>query len=67
MSLHSDERLDMMLTVKDVAELLSMSRRSVWRYVADGKLPQPLHLSRTMVRWRASDIQRYLDGLRPDV
>jgi prophage regulatory protein len=54
---------EMLLSVKDVAELLSISRRSVWRYVKRGKLPRPLYLSRRLLRWRASDVQRYLDSL----
>ena len=45
---------DMLLTVKDVAELLSVARRTVWRWSRLGKLPRPLKLSPRAVRWRAS-------------
>jgi predicted DNA-binding transcriptional regulator AlpA len=52
-------------SVKEVAEILSLSPRSVWRYVALGKLPPPIRLGARSVRWRASDLQRYLDSLTP--
>ncbi len=60
-----DELPDLLLNVTEVAEILSLSRRSVWRYAAAGKLPRPVRLNRHTVRWRASDIQRHLDTLAP--
>ena len=54
---------DMLLTVKDVAELLSVARRTVWRWTREGKMPRPVKLTRRTVRWRASAIQSYLDRL----
>ena len=54
---------DMLLTVKDVAELLSVAPRTVFRWARQRKLPRPVKLSRRAVRWRASAIQAYLDRL----
>jgi len=53
--------VDMLLTVKDVAELLSVNSRTAWRWVKLGKIPRPLKLSRRAVRWRASEMQSYID------
>jgi prophage regulatory protein len=55
---------ELLLSVKEVAECLSLSPRSVWRYVAQGKLPRPLCLGPRLLRWRASDVQRFLDTLQ---
>jgi predicted DNA-binding transcriptional regulator AlpA len=54
---------DMLLTVKDVAELLSVTPRTVFRWSRQCKLPRPVKLSARAVRWRASAIQAYLDHL----
>lgn len=62
MRLVRDENLpDLLLTVKDVAEILSVGVRTVWRWTAAGEIPQPIKLGRSTVRWRASEIQRYID------
>ena len=54
---------DMLLTVKDVAELLSVNPRTVYRWSRQRQLPRPVKLSRRAVRWRASAIQGFLDRL----
>ena len=43
-----------LLTVKDVASMLSVSQRQVWKLHASGKIPAPVRLGRS-VRWRAKD------------
>ncbi len=51
-----------LLTVDDVAELLSVSPRTVRRMADSGAMPRPLKLA-SLVRWRRSDIDRWLaDG-----
>jgi prophage regulatory protein len=54
-----------LLTVGDVARRLRISRRTVWRWSAAGRLPAPLRLGPQCTRWRAAEIQRYVDALRP--
>ena len=61
MPLHETPPVDMLLTVKDLADLLSICQRTAWRWAKQGKIPRALKLSRRAVRWRASDIQAYLD------
>ncbi len=48
------------LTVIEVGELLSVSARTVWRLRDSGQLPQPVHVSRHLLRWRLSDIVAYM-------
>jgi len=57
------EQLDTLLTVDDVAELLSVCVRTVWQKVSNGSLPKPVCLSPQIRRWRASEIQAYIDKL----
>jgi predicted DNA-binding transcriptional regulator AlpA len=45
-----------LITVKDVAAMLSISRTSVWRYVNKGRLPEPIRIEGA-VRWRRADIE----------
>ena len=52
-----------LLTAKDVARRLSIGVRTLWRLVADGKLPQPIRYTRKLVRWKTADIDRYIQSL----
>jgi len=52
-----------LLTVRDVARRLSISERTVWRWTALGLLPPPVHPHSRSTRWRAADIERYLEEL----
>ncbi len=52
-----------LLTSQDVARRLSIGVRTLWRMVAAGKLPQPIRYSRKLVRWKATDIDRYIQSL----
>ncbi len=49
--------------VRDVAELLTLSVREVWRLVANGMLPQPVKIGRCSV-WFESDISEFQMRLR---
>jgi len=51
-----------LLNVKQVAERLAISERTIWRLVQDDPaFPQPLKL-RSAARWRASDIESYINA-----
>jgi prophage regulatory protein len=52
-----------LLSAKQVAARLSVTPRTVWRWVAEGKLPRPLRLSTKCVRWWSSDVERFLEAL----
>lgn len=51
------------LTVQDMAELLCVSSRTVWRWVASGRIPAPVRIGCRSTRWRVGDVQRYIDEL----
>lgn len=50
-----------LLTDFDIANLLKVSRRQVWKLLAMGRLPDPLRISRS-VRWRAADIDKWIEN-----
>lgn len=52
-----------LLNARQVAERLSISMRSLYRLVARGVFPQPIRYTRKLVRWKASDVARYLASL----
>ena len=52
-----------LLTVKDVAAVLKIHPRSVWRMSATGEIPAPLALAPKTIRWRLKDIEAHLAKL----
>jgi excisionase family DNA binding protein len=57
------ERARDLLTSREVAKRLSISVRTLWRLLARGSLPPPIRYNRKLVRWRTSDIERYVAAL----
>lgn len=51
--------LAMLLTVKDVAEMLQLSTRTVWRMSERGEIPTPVNLGRC-VRWNCAEIMAWI-------
>ncbi|HNR30174.1 MAG TPA: helix-turn-helix domain-containing protein [Candidatus Hydrogenedentes bacterium] len=49
------ENADQLMTVKEVAQTLRLSERTVWRFADSGQLPRPVALGGSR-RWRRSDI-----------
>ena len=57
----SEESRAGLLRVADVARMLSVSTRTVWRMRDAGELPCPVRLgSGNMIRWRRSDIEGFI-------
>jgi predicted DNA-binding transcriptional regulator AlpA len=57
-----------LLDVREVAGLLRMHPRSIWRLAAmaeagQDKFPKPLRIGPKTIRWRLSDVQTYLAAL----
>lgn len=54
------------LTVKDVAKLLSIGVRTVWRMTANGQLPQPMRFNRKLCRWNRAALIEFAITLQPE-
>lgn len=59
-TISADKNPPRMIDVREVATILGISTRSVWRLVSRSELPQPIRFGRN-VRWRASDIDAWID------
>jgi excisionase family DNA binding protein len=55
-----------LLTAKEVAHRLSIAVRTLQRLVSAGVVPAPIRITRKIIRWRVTDIDRYLKGLPPE-
>lgn len=56
---------DKLLSVKVVAQILSLSSRSVHRLNTSGRIPKPVKINGA-VRWRKSDIEQWMLWVCPD-
>ena len=55
----------LLLTVKQVAELLGISERHAYKLDASGRLPRSIKLGKS-VRWRREELERWVDAGSPD-
>lgn len=54
----------MFYTVKDLAARYSVTVRTIWRLVSEGRLPQPVKIGGA-TRWREADIAAHDAALTP--
>jgi predicted DNA-binding transcriptional regulator AlpA len=52
-----------LLTPRQVADRLAVNVRTLWRMAEREGFPQPIRFNRKLVRWKAIDVQNYLDSL----
>lgn len=50
-----------LLSVEQVATMLSVSKRTVWRMLSAGQLVEPIYV-RGNTRWRHAEIQKWIDA-----
>ena len=54
-----------LLTVREVAQRLALGTRTVWKWSRSGQLPAPVRLGNRTVRWRAAEIERFVEEMQP--
>ena len=52
-----------LMTSQQVANRLAISIRTLWRLVRANKVPQPVRYNRKLVRWKTTDLSRYIATL----
>ena len=57
----SDVGKPLLITATELAELLQVSKRTLWRLRSAGHLPQAVRLGGT-VRWRLDEIRKWIAG-----
>lgn len=50
----------LLLPVERVAELLGISKRTVWRKLSAGEIVEPLRIGKS-VRWRRQDVESWVE------
>lgn len=50
-----------LLKVAEVARLTSLHRATIYRMIHEGTFPRQIRLTKRCVRWRASDIEHWLE------
>jgi excisionase family DNA binding protein len=60
--------LSPLLTVREVAKVLGIHVRTVWRLAAmaemnEGTFPKPVRIAKKTIRWRPETLEKYLDSL----
>ena len=48
--------------VKQLAEMLSVSKSSIWGWVKTGKFPQPIKLTKNVTVWNSVDVINWLEN-----
>ena len=54
-------KLPELLTIRELAKVLKLSPRSIWRLVKNQELPAPVRIGGS-IRWRADAITRWIDA-----
>ncbi|MCX7703995.1 MAG: helix-turn-helix domain-containing protein [Planctomycetota bacterium] len=49
-----------MMSVKEVAEFLGVSVRTVWEQSARGEIPHPIKIGRKITRWHKATLEEWL-------
>jgi len=53
----------MLLPIKTVSSLTSLSKSTIYRLAKEGEFPRPVRISRMRVGWRKADIDSFLASL----
>ena len=54
-----------LMTAKEVAGILKITREHLWKMAGDGRFPRPVYITRKAPRWRAEVVNAWLSE-RPD-
>ena len=57
-----EERL---LNVREVTELIGVSRSTLHRMVSDNRFPRPIRVGLRAVRWRLSEVLAWMESCQP--
>jgi prophage regulatory protein len=49
----------LLIGLADLSEQLSVARSTIYRWLSEGKFPQPVRIGDRAVRWRVADVQAW--------
>lgn len=53
-------QLDTLLTADQLAKIMNVKKRTIWRWLAEGRIPKPIYLTRQTPRWRESEVKDFI-------
>jgi excisionase family DNA binding protein len=56
----STDTVPVLLTAEEVAAMLGVSERTLWRLLSAGKLPKPVRFGRN-TRWREAEVKAWIE------
>lgn len=54
---------DRLIRRREVEIITSLSKSSIYNYIKSGLFPRPIRLGRGCVRWRLSDVSKWMEQL----
>ena len=63
MTMLDPHKADRFLKLKEVMARTSLGSSTIYRRMKEGTFPKPKQLSEACVRWRESDIDKWMDDL----
>ena len=61
MKANESKRKREMMRAPDVAEMLGVSKATVWGWLKAGRLPKPIKLGPNVTVWRRADIEGWIE------
>lgn len=61
----NEQQITLLINAEQVANILNISERTLWRLVSGGKVPQPVRIGRS-ARWRVQEIYAWIESGCPD-
>ncbi|WLR94213.1 helix-turn-helix transcriptional regulator [Shinella zoogloeoides] len=57
------EPIETLLRLRDVMKVTTLGSTTIYRKMDAGEFPRPLNLGGNVVRWKMSDVQRWISAL----
>lgn len=49
------------ISTRDLCRRFQVGKRTIFRWIAEGRLPEPVRLTARTLRWRESDVQAFIE------
>ena len=60
------ETVPMLINAEEVARMMDVSERTLWRLLSAGKVPAPVRIGRS-TRWRLAEVREWISRGCPNV
>ena len=57
----STDTTPLLINAEEVARMMDVSERTLWRLVSAGKVPTPVRIGRS-TRWRLAEVRQWIEG-----